>query len=168
MTSWLPVPIRTLISLGLFIAITGCSETHPDPELATTVPQKYFAAQHVVLKEIRGEQVLWSGEATHADGDRIAVHVQNVALTRLPQEPGELSLTVHAPTADLAFDVGRARFDSPRVTTPNGAQFTARRADYNENAKLVTIEGLLEFSMQEALPPAPPARRLILTRGNSK
>ena len=66
-------------------------------------------------------------------------------VTRTPQNPGELPITVLSEIAHLALESGEAKFSKVVITDPMGRVLRAGDAEYRESEQVITAKGPMSF-----------------------
>ena len=127
------------MAAALFLS-ASCNDP-PAIRRAEQTPARQFILQSVRFEERRDGHVLWTGTGSHADGDLQVSDMADVVLHRVPQTAQETPFVLRSPRGHLAFDAGRATFDTVQVSDPSGGVLTATHAVYDENSGSLEAAG---------------------------
>lgn len=134
-----------ILSLGLLSSL-GCFSAQkqaPSPQKET--PSHQFTLEGTRIEERRAGKILWTGTGDKAHGDFKKATFTGLKLTRTPQNPGELPITVLSEIAHLALESGEAKFSKVVITDPMGRVLRAGDAEYRESEQVITSKGPMSF-----------------------
>jgi hypothetical protein len=118
----------------LSLLADGCSSAgSPLTAEVADVPQRQFTLHQARIEERRHQQVVWTGTAERATGDRHLIDVQGICLRRQPQAPEQTPFVVVAQGGRLDFTQDGARFDVAVVQHAAG-ELRTPQAVYDGNA----------------------------------
>lgn len=136
-----------LTSLTLLTLLLGglstlhCADPVDKPTTTTSTPGRQFTMTTIQIEERREGQTLWSGKAASSEGDFSQTTVKDLILTRPSQGPGQSTIRVEAPSADLNLARGVAHFTDVRIEDTAGRTLNAGEAHYSEAKNAIEAEG---------------------------
>ena len=134
-----------LAAAWLALLLTACAAPASDPE-RTETPVSPIVLEQIAFEERQEGQIIWEGTARSSAGDLQRLELQDLQLVRKPQAPGESSLQLTTPRAQLDLQAHEGVFAPILVTLSDGSELRAPAADYREARGTLEITGPVELT----------------------